>query len=76
MYHRPSRICPDCARRSTSSRRWSGGGQGAEADEAVDWRRPRMVRIAAGISHHDRVAVQRLPEGIDLVHYRIFEGAC
>ncbi|MEU4259417.1 DUF5655 domain-containing protein [Streptomyces fradiae] len=47
---------------------------GADAAESVDWRRPRMVCIAAGFSHHDRVAVQRLPERIDLVRYRIFEG--
>uniref|UniRef100_A0AAU2VMI1 DUF5655 domain-containing protein n=1 Tax=Streptomyces sp. NBC_00008 TaxID=2903610 RepID=A0AAU2VMI1_9ACTN len=47
---------------------------GTEAAESVDWRRPRMVCIAAGFSHHDRVAVQRLPERIDLVRYRIFEG--
>ncbi|WP_416486100.1 hypothetical protein, partial [Streptomyces sp. CL12] len=47
---------------------------GAEAAEAIDWRRPRMVCIAAGFSHHDRVAVQRLPERIDLVRYRVFEG--
>ncbi|MFE5734996.1 DUF5655 domain-containing protein [Streptomyces sp. NPDC056528] len=47
---------------------------GAEVAESIDWRRPRMVCIAAGFSHHDRVAVQRLPERIDLVRYRIFEG--
>ncbi|MFJ9679339.1 hypothetical protein ACIRP2_14885 [Streptomyces sp. NPDC101194] len=47
---------------------------GTEAAESIDWRRPRMVCIAAGFSHHDRVAVQRLPERIDLVRYRIFEG--
>ncbi|MFD7070576.1 DUF5655 domain-containing protein [Streptomyces sp. NPDC059913] len=47
---------------------------GSEAAESVDWRRPRMVCIAAGFSHHDRVAVQRLPEPIDLVRYRVFEG--
>ncbi|MFF5345302.1 hypothetical protein ACFY4H_32130 [Streptomyces althioticus] len=47
---------------------------GAEAAASIDWRRPRMVCIAAGFSHHDRVAVQRLPERIDLVRYRIFEG--
>ncbi|WP_411573529.1 DUF5655 domain-containing protein [Streptomyces fradiae] len=47
---------------------------GAEAAESVDWRRPRMVCIAAGFSHHDRVAVQWLPERIDLVRYRVFEG--
>ncbi|MCZ1010835.1 DUF5655 domain-containing protein [Streptomyces lydicus] len=47
---------------------------GAEAAESINWRRPRMVCIAAGFSHHDRVAVQRLPERIDLVRYRIFEG--
>lgn len=47
---------------------------GVEAAESVDWRRPRMICIAAGFSHHDRVAVQRLPERIDLVRYRIFDG--
>ncbi|MEU4658776.1 DUF5655 domain-containing protein [Streptomyces sp. NPDC023723] len=47
---------------------------GAEAAESIDWRRPRMVCIADGFSHHDRVAVQRLPESIDLVRYRLFEG--
>ncbi|WP_030745821.1 DUF5655 domain-containing protein [Streptomyces griseus] len=47
---------------------------GAEAADSVDWRRPRMVCIAAGFSHHDRVAVQRVPERIDLVRYRVFEG--
>ncbi|WP_369392831.1 DUF5655 domain-containing protein [Streptomyces sp. CG1] len=47
---------------------------GAEAAETIDWRRPRMVCIAASFSHHDRVAVQRLPERIDLVRYRVFEG--
>ncbi|MFE1764666.1 DUF5655 domain-containing protein [Streptomyces angustmyceticus] len=46
---------------------------GAEAAESIDWRRTRMVCIAAGFSHHDRVAVQRLPERIDLVRYRVFE---
>ncbi|MEU7118613.1 endonuclease NucS domain-containing protein [Streptomyces zaomyceticus] len=46
---------------------------GAEAAESIDWRRPRMVCIAAGFSHHDRVAVQWLPERIDLVRYRVFE---
>ncbi|MFE1516836.1 DUF5655 domain-containing protein [[Kitasatospora] papulosa] len=34
-----------------------------------------MLRcIAPGFSHHDRVAMQRLPERIDLVRYRVFEG--
>ncbi|WP_370410809.1 DUF5655 domain-containing protein [Streptomyces fradiae] len=47
---------------------------GAGAAESIDWRRPRMVCIAAGFSHHDRVAVQWLPERIDLVRYRVFEG--
>ncbi|GAV38206.1 DUF5655 domain-containing protein [Streptomyces acidiscabies] len=47
---------------------------GPDAAESIDWRRPRMVCIAAGFSHHDRVAIQRLPERIDLVRYRIFEG--
>ncbi|MFC8278166.1 DUF5655 domain-containing protein [Streptomyces sp. NPDC057271] len=47
---------------------------GGEAAESIDWRRPRMVCIAAGFSHHDRVAVQWLPERIDLVRYRVFEG--
>ncbi|MFG3199889.1 DUF5655 domain-containing protein [Streptomyces sp. NPDC048208] len=47
---------------------------GSEAAESIDWRQPRVVCIAAGFSHHDRVAVQRLPERIDLVRYRVFEG--
>ncbi|MEU3702746.1 hypothetical protein AB0E82_10705 [Streptomyces anulatus] len=47
---------------------------GAEAAESVDWRRPRMICVAAGFSHHDRLAVQRLPERIDLVRYRTFDG--
>ncbi|MEV7145056.1 DUF5655 domain-containing protein [Streptomyces sp. NPDC093084] len=47
---------------------------GGVAAESIDWRRPRMVCIAAGFSHHDRVAVQWLPERIDLVRYRVFEG--
>ncbi|WP_326765293.1 DUF5655 domain-containing protein [Streptomyces sp. NBC_01591] len=47
---------------------------GAEAAESINWRRPRMVCIAAGFSHHDRVAVQWLPERIDLVRYRVFDG--
>lgn len=47
---------------------------GAEAAESIDWRRPRMVCIAASFSYHDRVAVQRLSERIDLVRYRVFEG--
>ncbi len=47
---------------------------GTEAAEAIDWRSPRMVCIAAGFSHHDRVAVQRLRERIDLVRYRLFDG--
>ncbi|MFE4695361.1 hypothetical protein ACFRH6_35590 [Streptomyces sp. NPDC056749] len=47
---------------------------GVEVADSIDWRRPRMVCIAAGFSHHDRVAVQRLPERIDLVRYRVFEG--
>lgn len=47
---------------------------GVEVAESIDWRRPRMVCIAACFSHHDRVAVQRLRERIDLVRYRIFEG--
>ncbi|QMU74838.1 hypothetical protein GXW83_02660 [Streptacidiphilus sp. PB12-B1b] len=47
---------------------------GADAAEAVDWRNPRMVCIAASFSHHDRVAVNRLHERIDLVRYRIFDG--
>ncbi|MFG3350959.1 DUF5655 domain-containing protein [Streptomyces sp. NPDC048001] len=47
---------------------------GADAAESIDWQRPRMVCIAAGFSHHDRVAVQWLPERIDLVRYRVFDG--
>lgn len=47
---------------------------GTEAAESIDWRNPRMVCIAASFSHHDRVAVHRLHERIDLVRYRIFAG--
>ncbi|MGW0885595.1 DUF5655 domain-containing protein [Streptomyces sp. NPDC002671] len=47
---------------------------GSQAAESIDWRTPRMVCIAAGFSHHDRVAVHRLRERIDLVRYRVFEG--
>ncbi|MEV7903031.1 DUF5655 domain-containing protein [Streptomyces anulatus] len=47
---------------------------GVEVADSIGWRRPRMVCIAAGFSQHDRVAVQRLPERIDLVRYRVFEG--
>lgn len=47
---------------------------GAEAAESIDWRNPRMVCIAAGFSHHDRVAVHQLRKRIDLVRYRVFDG--
>jgi predicted transport protein len=47
---------------------------GAEAAAGIDWRCPRVVCVAAGFSHHDRVAVRRLAERIDLVRYRVFEG--
>lgn len=47
---------------------------GTEAAEVINWRKPRMVCIAASFSHHDRVAVHRLHERIDLVGYRIFDG--
>ncbi|MFG2370549.1 hypothetical protein ACGFY9_03620 [Streptomyces sp. NPDC048504] len=47
---------------------------GIKAAESIDWQNPRMVCIAASFSHHDRVAVQRLHERIDLVRYRIFDG--
>lgn len=47
---------------------------GSEAAESIDWRNPRMVCIAASFSHHDRVAVKRLHERVDLVGYRVFDG--
>ncbi|MFF5962828.1 DUF5655 domain-containing protein [Streptomyces collinus] len=47
---------------------------GSEAAESIDWRNPRMVCIAASFSHHDRVAVKRLRERVDLVRYRVFDG--
>ncbi|MGC5564790.1 DUF5655 domain-containing protein [Streptomyces sp. FR-108] len=47
---------------------------GSEVAEAIDWRNPRMVCIAASFSHHDRVAVHRLHERTDLVRYRVFDG--
>ncbi|MFE7834925.1 DUF5655 domain-containing protein [Streptomyces sp. NPDC057474] len=47
---------------------------GSEVAESIDWRNPRMVCVAAGFSHHERVAVHRLRERIDLVRYRVFDG--
>jgi hypothetical protein len=47
---------------------------GAEAVETIDWRRPRIVCIAANFLHHDRVAVQRLSERINLVRNRLLRG--
>ncbi|WP_033819816.1 DUF5655 domain-containing protein [Kitasatospora sp. MBT63] len=49
---------------------------GSEAAESVDWRAPRALCIAAGFSHHDRVAVGDLGRQwpIELVRYRIFDG--
>jgi predicted transport protein len=47
---------------------------GPEAVESIDWRNPRAVCIAAGFSHHDRVAVHDNPRPIDLVRYRVFDG--
>ncbi|MFJ9841683.1 DUF5655 domain-containing protein [Kitasatospora sp. NPDC101155] len=49
---------------------------GAEAAESIDWRTPRALCIAAGYSHHDRVAVGDLGRSwrIELVRYRIFDG--
>ncbi|MFI9332401.1 hypothetical protein ACIGZJ_33325 [Kitasatospora sp. NPDC052868] len=49
---------------------------GSEAAEAIDWRAPRALCIAAGFSHHDRVAVGDLGRQwpIELVRYRIFDG--
>lgn len=47
---------------------------GTEAAEAIDWRNPRMVCIAADFSRHDRVAVHDLHKRIDLVRYRVFDG--
>lgn len=46
---------------------------GSEAAESIDWRNPRMVCIAASFSHHDRVAVHRLHERVDLVRC-VFDG--
>ncbi|MDH6145486.1 putative transport protein [Kitasatospora sp. GP30] len=49
---------------------------GPEAAESIDWRAPRALCIAAGFSHHDRVAVGDLGRQwpIELVRYRIFDG--
>ncbi|MEE1786893.1 hypothetical protein PUR71_28900 [Streptomyces sp. SP17BM10] len=49
---------------------------GSEAAKSVDWRAPRALCIAAGFSHHDRVAVGDLGRQwpIELVRYRIFDG--
>ncbi len=49
---------------------------GAEVAESIDWRAPRALCIAAGYSHHDRVAVGDLGRSwrIELVRYRVFDG--
>ncbi|MFF3257857.1 DUF5655 domain-containing protein [Streptomyces sp. NPDC002932] len=48
---------------------------GAEAAESIDWRRPRMICIAADFSHHDRVAVcSGCPSGSIWCATRVFEG--
>lgn len=47
---------------------------GAEAADGIDWRNARLICVAAAFSHHDRVAVRRLPERVSLVRYRVFEG--
>ncbi|MHC3388462.1 DUF5655 domain-containing protein [Streptomyces lavendulocolor] len=47
---------------------------GSEAAESIDWRNSQMVCIAASFSHHDRVAVKRLHEQVDLVRYRDYDG--
>ncbi|MFJ4184230.1 hypothetical protein [Kitasatospora sp. NPDC089509] len=49
---------------------------GSETAESIDWRAPRALCIAAGFSHHDRVAVGDLGRQwpIELVRYRIFDG--
>ncbi|MFB7271259.1 hypothetical protein [Streptomyces sp. NPDC056244] len=47
---------------------------GAGAVESIDWRNPRAVCIAAGFSHHDRVAALDSPRPVDLVRYRVFDG--
>ncbi|MER6399542.1 hypothetical protein ABT263_26375 [Kitasatospora sp. NPDC001603] len=49
---------------------------GEKAADSVDWRMPRALCIAAGYSHHDRVAVGDLGRHwpIELVRYRIFDG--
>ncbi len=72
--HRPSPTCPglDSARHEFEA--LVKEKLGSEAAEAIDWRNPRMVCIAASFSHHDRVAVHRLHERIDLVRYRVFDG--
>ncbi|GAB7184453.1 COG1479 DNAse/DNA nickase C-terminal domain-containing protein [Kitasatospora sp. Ki12] len=47
---------------------------GAEVSEAVDWRRPRAICVAAEFSRHDRAAVSlhRRDHRVDLVRYRVF----
>ncbi|WP_329486643.1 DUF5655 domain-containing protein [Kitasatospora sp. NBC_01246] len=49
---------------------------GPEAAESINWRSPRALCIAAGYSHHDRVAVGDLGRHwpIELVRYRVFDG--
>ncbi|MET8539922.1 DUF5655 domain-containing protein [Kitasatospora sp. NPDC004799] len=47
---------------------------GADAAEAVDWRRPRVICVAGEFSRHDRAAVSLYQRDyrVDLVRYRVF----
>ncbi|MFD8708710.1 hypothetical protein ACFV1W_40055, partial [Kitasatospora sp. NPDC059648] len=47
---------------------------GADAAEAVDWRRPRVICVAGEFSRRDRAAVSLYPRDyrVDPVRYRVF----
>ncbi|MGE7440083.1 DUF5655 domain-containing protein [Kitasatospora sp. NPDC001175] len=47
---------------------------GNEAAEAINWHNPRVVCIAGDFARHDRIAVHKMGQRIDLVRYRIFDG--
>ncbi|MEU4582947.1 DUF5655 domain-containing protein [Kitasatospora aureofaciens] len=47
---------------------------GADAADAVDWRRPRVICVAGEFSRHDRAAASlyQRDHRVDLVRYRVF----
>ncbi|MFE4054997.1 hypothetical protein ACFXP3_01600 [Streptomyces sp. NPDC059096] len=45
---------------------------GSEVAESINYRKPRLICIAADFSHRDWVTARRLPWRIDLLRYRVF----